>query len=430
MFYFTCAVTLGCIILYRFFSKKPSILIFYGFITIFSIIHIEQSRYGTGDAISFFLLMLLILLTANGLTVEKHSLPWIYFAFFVTGTLSAVKYPLIFFSIIPLYALIRIFQHTPKKKTLFLTLIALISLCLGFAVVSPKAAFDPMYVIRASTRELGAYMDTDSSRMALLWTNILSVFTYSIFYSGIPFMPILFIISAKKRWHSDSNASNAGLLFNRILPILIVVFFLYNLTVSNLAMRSFYPFFFLTDLYVAELISAWYNNKTWKRIAVVTLTAIMTLHGTYLILLMSEKNDSTRMSELILSSVDENWSNTRVLSGQVIYADSYYDYPNLEIVDIKDKRFSTKESMELEHGELFITGARDYPAGSFQFSFLPLDFPNNPLLSKWIEFENANAQYFVGRLYPEYYYYLFGSWIHGATGNGAEFPNGAVFYRP
>lgn len=429
VFYFTCAVILGCIVLHRFFSKRPSTLIFYGLITLFSIMHIEQSRYGTGDAISFFLLMLLILLTATGLSAEKKSLFWIYLAFFVSGALSAVKYPLIFFCIIPIYAFAHVSHDLAQKRKPVCILIAMIMLYMGFAVLSPKAAFDPMYIIRASTRELGAYMGTNSARFSLLFTNILCVVTYSMFYSGFPFMPVLFGISARQRWKNDSSTDKTAFLFCRVLPILIIIFFIYNLLVSFLAMRSFYPFFFLTDLYIAILIDEWYNSKTWKRFIAIVLTALMSVRGAYLILIMTEKDDSTRMAKMIMSAVDDNWSNTRILSGQVIFADGYYDYINLEVVDISDDRFSNSESMKLEHGELFISGARSFPLGDFHFIFSSSSYSLDTKLSRWFEFEETNATFFVGRLYPDYYYYLFGSWIYGTTGNGAEFPNCAIFYR-
>ena len=76
-----------------------------------------------------------------------------------------------------------------------------------------------------------------------------------------------------------------------------------------------------------------------------------------------------------------------------------------------------------------ITGARSFENGAFEFDFLPFDFGTNQTLLKWLEIEKENEPYYVGRLYPEYYYYLFGSWIYGATGNGAEFPNCTIYYR-
>lgn len=67
IFYFTLGAVLGCAMLYRFFSKKPIYIVTYALIMIFSLLHIEQSRYGTGDPITFPLLMAIIILTAQAL---------------------------------------------------------------------------------------------------------------------------------------------------------------------------------------------------------------------------------------------------------------------------------------------------------------------------------------------------------------------------
>jgi len=51
---------IGCLILRRFLHCGSKTLLLYALIMIFSLLHIEQSRYGTGESISFFLLMLLL----------------------------------------------------------------------------------------------------------------------------------------------------------------------------------------------------------------------------------------------------------------------------------------------------------------------------------------------------------------------------------
>ena len=60
IFYFCCGAICGMIIEYRHFGKNRKSVLAYGLILLFSIMHIEQSRYGTGDAISFFLIMLIL----------------------------------------------------------------------------------------------------------------------------------------------------------------------------------------------------------------------------------------------------------------------------------------------------------------------------------------------------------------------------------
>lgn len=430
VFYFICAAILGFLIVFRYLSANVQSLIIYSLIMSFSVMHIEQSRYGTGDAISFFLLMGIIYITATAISSDHYSFFLIVFSAFVAGALCAVKYPLVFFFSITIFGAISLYKKGLKVRKSLLTVILLFSFYLGFAILSPKAALDPSYIWRAATRELGAYMGTTSSRFALLWKNTLSVLTYSMFYSGFPLMPIFLTITFIKRWKATDSTNYLSIFFNRVIPILVVVFFLYNLTVSTLAMRSFYPYFFIGDIYVSAYIgNLLCSSNNAKRISTLMLTALMSLRGIYLISLMSDNSDSLRMTQMIANAVDSKWNRTTVLSGQMIFADGYQDFPGLSIVDISDERFSNPDTMKVEVGELMITGAHSFENGAFEFDFLPFDFGTDPSLLRWLELEKANTPYYVGRLYPEYYYYLFGSWIYGATGNGAEFPNCTIYYR-
>lgn len=430
VFYFICAAILGFVIVFRYFSARAHTLIIYSLIVSFSIMHIEQSRYGTGDAISFFLLMAVILLTAAAISSDRHAFALIVFSAFVAGGLCAVKYPLIVFFSITVFGAISLCKKGLKISKPLFAVILLFAFYIGFAILSPKAAFDPSYIWRASTRELGAYMGTEGSRLALLWKNTLSVLTYSMFYSGFPMMPVFLTITFAQRWRTVDNTNYLSILFNRMIPALVVIFFMYNLSVATLAMRSFYPFFFIGDIYVSAYIgNLLFSSSNFKRTIILILTGILSLRGAYLIFLMSDNSDSSRMSHMIADAVDSKWNKTTVLSGQLIFADGYQEFPGLNIVDITDERFSNPETMIVQEGELMITGARSFENGTFEFDFLPFDFGTNQTLLKWLEIEKENEPYYVGRLYPEYYYYLFGSWIYGATGNGAEFPNCTIYYR-
>lgn len=433
VFYFICGTILGCFILYKFFSKKLSTLVVYGLITVFSIMHIEQSRYGTGDPISFFLLMLLIYLAASALSSEQHYFILIVMTFFVTGMLTAVKYPLVSFGVIPVYASFFVWRkkvsYTHSFNKLTFVLISIAIFYLGFAVISPKAAFDPMYIIRASSRELNAYMGSNVSRLSLVWTNLTSVLAYSMLYSGVPFMPVILVFCFVKRWNDVSFEDVTSTFFCRVLPLIITIFFIYNLCVTVLFMRTYYPFFFLSDLYVAVAIGDWFSNSRAKKCVFAVLCGFMVLRGAYYIYLMSDNTDSTRMANMITSAVDENWSKTTVLSGQIIYSDGYADYKNIQVTDINDPRFSDHDAIELEHGELFISSSKNHAMLSSPFSFLSLGYEISPDVQKWLDFEQTNEPYYVGQLYSNCYYYLFGSWIYGTTGAGYESPLCTIYYR-
>ena len=78
VFYFTVGAVLGSVVLYRYFTKNIASLAVYGATVVFSIIHITQSRYGTADAITFPLLMAVILFTALALEQKSHRYIYIY----------------------------------------------------------------------------------------------------------------------------------------------------------------------------------------------------------------------------------------------------------------------------------------------------------------------------------------------------------------
>ena len=331
VFYFTIGVALGGVIIYRFFSKKPVYTALYGLIAVFSLLHIEQSRYGTGDAISLFLLMSVVLLTASGLSAEKRRGMHVAFAVFAAGAAGAVKYPLVIFAAIPAFAAVRLMRGAPRGRKLAAAAAFLAVLWLGFAVFSPKAALD--------------------------------------------------------------------------------------------------PFFFLGDLYVAAAAGNWLQRGGARRAAVLALSAFMVLRGAWLVGAMSARNDGARMTALIESAVDDSWDKTTILSGYIIFPDGLEDEKETTVVNITDARFAGEDAMRLAPGELFIAGARDFAIGGFQYNFLPKKYSVFDSSTAWRSFAAVNEEYCVGRLYPQYYYYLFGCWLSGTTGTALEFPTCTVYYR-
>ena len=430
VFYFTMGAVLGCVIIYRYFSQRAATVTVYSAIIVFSIIHITQSRYGTSDAITFFLLMSVILLSALSLEKKAYRYLFIASAFFMVGALCAAKYPLIVFSVIPFYAAFRILRSERFRWKYLLLFAAVPVLFLGFIVLSPKAAFDPMYIIRASTRELGAYMSEGSaSDYSWIWTHFMSMFTFSLLYSGFPLSIVFFVAAVHKMRQNTACEQSTYVLFSTVLPIVIVVFFTYNIFVRLLVSRSFYPFFFLTDLYVSYFIGNWLNEQSHaKRVTAVLLGTVMVVRGCYYVSLLSEKHADERYNEMILSVVDDNWNKTTIMSGFLVLPSGYNDYPSLSVINSDDKRFADEESIRLDKGELFIAGARDFTVYSCYFNFLPSLHSDTIDSITWSDFKSVNSAYYVGSLYPRYLNYILGNWLMGTNGC-YEFPTTALFYR-
>lgn len=430
VFYFAIGAVLGCIIIYRFLSQKRLYIAIYSLIMIFSLFHEEQSRYGTGDAISLFLLMATILLAASALSSQKNNILLLYLSFVASGMLAAVKYPLIFFSAIPIYTAVKLLNIKTVSNKLPIILFSVLSLYIGFAIISPKAALDPMYIYRASTRELNAYLGApEKITIVRIWSHFMSVFVYAMLYSGFPFTPLFFVAEIVAHHKANRSADSVDTLFFVVIPLLIIVFTAYNLFVQLIIFRSFYPFFFLTDIYVAMFVSHLVEKRGTSRLVSLALCTIMVLRGAFLMLLLSNENDSKALSQIVASAVDENWSKTTFLSGFLILPVGYFDYKNVQVIDITDKRFSSAASMELAEGELFLNGARDFALHPFLCGFLPADYERSETVDTWNTFKETNAQYYVGTLYPKYIYYLFGFWIRGSSGTSHEFPTNYVYYR-
>lgn len=427
--YFTLGSAVGCALIRRFLSDNLSCMAIFGLTTVFGLMNIEQSRYGTGDAISFFLLMVLIFLSAESLTSQTHTAAFLLAAAFVSGMLCAVKYPLLFFFAIPLYALLVVNKKNTVLASFTTGASMLVALYIGFAVLSPKAAFDPGYIIRASTRELDAYVGTLSSMASRVYSNFMCITAYALLYSGIPFMPLFAGKAVMRNWNSDYNAPAASKLFTRVIPILAMLFFLYNLFVAFLAVRTFYPFFLLCDIYAAVELGEWLKSSKAKRTAAILLTGIMLTRGAYMLCALSDNTDGSRMANMISQAVNDNWCKSTILSGYSIYPDNKDDLPEPKVINITDERFSSESSMQLDKGELFIAGAREHTIMPFMFDFLPSSIGTDQDSRSWVAFKEINSEYYIGRLYPEYYYYLFGHWLKCSTGSAVEFPTCEIYYR-
>jgi len=86
--YFGVGGLTGLMLLKKHFGGGKSMAVYTALLA-FSLFHIEQSRYGTGDAISFALLMLTVYCTAQWTGGGKNV--WLYASGVLLGFLGAVK---------------------------------------------------------------------------------------------------------------------------------------------------------------------------------------------------------------------------------------------------------------------------------------------------------------------------------------------------
>ena len=82
----------------------------------------------------------------------------------------------------------------------------------------------------------------------------------------------------------------------------------------------------------------------------------------------------------------------------------------------------------LHPGEMVITCSEDHSRCN-RYIIPYEDDAVHELIFNWETFKHINTPYYIGQVYPEYYYYLFGFWIKGTTGTDYEFPTNQVYYR-
>lgn len=427
VFYFTLGAVLGIIIEYRFLGKNKRSTIAYSAILLLSIMHIEQSRYGTGDAISLFLTMGILYFSAAGEKTERREKLrcWLV-AGFLTGLLCAVKYPLLFWGLIPIIAALKT-EGLQRREKVNIVILFMVTVTVGFLFISPKTAVDPCYILRTVKRELQAYvLEANITEVGGPLNHFLSLTIYSLLYSGFPLAPVFFAASINERNQPSKNDYQHSFILDKLLPSLIVVFFLYNLFSKTMFMRNVYPFFFLSDLYVAEYLGKYHSKK--ERAILCILGSFFLLRGIYYIGVLTENRGAGRLEYMVSQAADKSWSQTTLLNTTYSVAINTEKLIGPKKADLFGSEYDNNSEMLLEYGEMVITGQIEFYRGTGYF------FPvNNQLANQYVErwktFKQVNCEYFVGAVYPMHYYYLFGYWIKGTGGASSEFPTNYVYYR-
>ena len=427
VFYFTFGAALGIIIEYRFFGKNKRSAAAYSAICLFSIMHIEQSRYGTGDAISLFLTMIILYLSAVGEKAEPgKKLRCRLAAGFFTGLLGAVKYPLLFWGLLVVVPALREEGVQRRGKARILLLITAATAA-GFLFGSPKTAADLSYIFRTLKRETYSYvLKGNITEVGGPLNHFLSLAIYSLLYSGFPLAPVFLGAAVYGRNKSPKEDPERSFLLDKLLPCLIAVFFFYNLFSKTMFMRNLYPFFFLSDLYVAEYLGGCRGKK--ERAILCVLAGLFLLRGVYYIGVLTEKRGAETLESLVSRAADESWNRTTLLNTTYSVPIDTEKLIEPEKANLFEEEYDDAAAIPLKQGEMVITGQIEYYRGTGYL--VPVNNPTaNEYVERWKTFKQVNRDYFVGAVYPTHYYYLFGYWLKGTGGAGSEFPTNYVYYR-
>lgn len=425
-------------ILTKYMSRSRRAAILYALTMCFSLFFIEHSRYGVGDMGSLWLLMATVYHSACALQTKKMG--HLVFAFFCTGVMGAVKYPQLFFALIPSGTYLYM-KGGNKKKTAAGMILFLLIVLAGLLLFSPKAALDPAYFLRVIGNEGKAYVTegTDFNRGG--WINhVIGVILYTLLYSDFPLSFLLVAVYFCKSIVCRLSDNETDYLFKKLLPIVISVFLGYNLFAKLLVFRTLTPFFGITALYSAEAAGKLYdhcdkNGHKVGRLFVLLLTSLMILRGGWLLQITGHQgDDKTRFTPLFTEAVDSNWNKVTLFTPYNVATEYSFeenmDCPQeLSITEVEiDFYTGENNSLTILPGELVVTGSYEY--GLMAPYFISSE---KRLMDSadhiWAEFKQANQDYYVGQIYPSGYYYLFGGWIRGGTLSTFLMPCNTVYYR-
>lgn len=435
VFYFTLATVLGMDLVARFLGKSKLAVVLYGTSMCFSLFFLEQSRYGVGDMISLFLLMLILQLLAKWCSRQKGStLLW---TCFWCGVLGAVKYPQLYFLVLPVFTWYFTTAGGWKEKGKRLLVMLLVCFA-GFLLFSPKAIFDWAYFYRVIRREMGAYVTGSVGGGA--HNTLTMLLSYHLLYAGFPLAPV-FLAAGMAGFLKDKplarvrqcldQGSREAFLFRFVLPLTIFGFFAYNLFVTVLAMRTLTPYFGLCALYVPGLAASFAGKSRFRRLCCGLLTVVLIGRGICMTALLSRDVYHTEFAAAAQQVLAQQDGRGRVITFRYSYIPHKEFLQDREVIklDIKDFQESNGGSYALQPGDVVIVGSLEY-SSALPYPLPTADARSNANYDAWKAFQAENEEYLVAVATPAWPYYLLGAWVKGGSFANFTYPCSYLYYVP
>jgi hypothetical protein len=424
IFYFSVACLMGGVILYRNFGKKPLAVFFYALTMVFSLFQILESRYGTGDAISFFVLMVIIY--SLDIFFKEEDGFYLYFAAFFTGVIAAIKFPLIFFIIYPICAFfIKMKQLGIKKSPLKAICGIVVFALVGLLLFSPHWFIDKTFFMKAFFREMDAYfLSTDGFESTPI-NHFAHLLIYQLLYADFPFAMPLFVVGIVSMYRQNKKHGFTNVFYTLVLPASIFLFFFYNLFASSVVFRTYYPYFCLCVFFTSYALSELFSRKNC-RIIIIVLSVFMVLRGSFLIYTLTEESRGQLVVDALTQH--EEWDNRRmvVTYGGPPHVLGYASIPERKYV--YERYVFLYGNPTLQPGEFGVTGNIEY--GVVGANIFRSGEATEKLRLGWVSFREQNKDYLIGVSYPPYFHYIFGGWIPGSDLGWWEFPVNYIYYRP
>ena len=432
VFYFTLAVLMGMDLLNRFLGGNKLAVGLYALSMCFSLFFLEQSRYGTGDMISLFLLMGILELLGAWCTGGKKR--YLLLSFFLCGSLGAVKYPQLFFTLLPASTWFFTTEHRGKARPSRLAGLLGLTL-LGLLLFSPKAIFDWAYFYRVIVREMGAYVS--ESVGGGFHNNFAQVALFQLLYSDFPLAFLILAAGAiaarplAKCRQLQPKEDPASFLFHWVLPLTVFGFFAYNLFVTTLAMRTFTPYFGLSALYTALLAGNYFPKKRWRQICCCILTLFMIGRGCCMVALLSRDVYHARFAATAQELLDRRDPEGRLITFRHNYIPHREIFEGQDYTQLRIQEFAEDNGgiYELRPGDLVIVGALEFSSASAYP--LPPFRPNATVThDSWEAFKAANEEHLVAISTPDWPYYFLGSFFKGGSFTNFTYPCSYLYYCP
>lgn len=424
VFYYSIGAVLGLWLVLNALGGGRAGAIIYVLTVAFSPFQIEQSRYGTFDPLSFFVLMLILVCLTQYMHQGKNS--YLLFASFFVGVAAAGKYPLAYFFLWPLYF---VFIKKNKKELVRLFLAISVAALAGFLLFSPSVIKSPRFILETIYREMNGYVLVGNPEgYSTVPESFFSAFVYQMFYSDLPLAAVFAVICAVRLGRGDRERTEKRF-FSIVVPVTALGFLVYNCLLTTFFLRTLFPYYCVAMVYASAGLGALCRSRR-ARILATALCALMVIRGGYCTYIMNDEAGTRERVQALHDSVardeitDYVWIRSFFSLNHFVDVFPEYDYQRVEIEQLFEGNFP-----EIEPGQMLITASLEH--GWAKYCIFPPDKEQiKNVTVGWENFKEENADYFIGSIYPDYYYWLFGWWVHGSTATNIEFPSAYIYYRP
>ena len=422
VFYYTLGALLGLWIVADPLRGGRAGVVVYALAVCFGLFQIEQSRYGTFDPISCFVLNLEVVLCT--LALRKNRMILLSAAAFVVGVAAAGKYPLAYYLILPASLL---FLRKRRGKDLFGGIALLLGgMLLGFFLFSPSALRSPRaFLVKAIGDGLHGYVvGGNPEGYSTVAESALAVLVYHGAYSDLP-LAGLFALLGVRALAREGDMSAERRFFTRVLPTAVLVFLVYNLLLTTFFLRTLFPYFCLCLPYAAAGLGRVWDRRR-LRILPLLLCLLMVGRGAALLTLLGSGYSSGRAAAF--REEIEACEGEKLLLANFFFDRGLYPLP-ADAKTVSYDRLYAGDFPSLEPGTAIITASLEH--GMVKSCIFP---PNKEMVANilrgWERFRGENGPWLRARLYPAWIYEVFGFWVHGSTATNYEFPNNQLYYRP